>query len=100
MVKSGVHMGSPAGIISFMFKCWFKILSGSLGYLLHHLDSTVCPPDAAAWESVMLSRATGEIVDAVVDQFVTLMAGLVEAALVVSTMHAKFSSDELIKCRV
>mmetsp|Transcript_6084 Transcript_6084/g.9185 ORF Transcript_6084/g.9185 Transcript_6084/m.9185 type:complete len:753 (-) Transcript_6084:323-2581(-) len=69
MVKSGVHMGSPAG---------------SLGYLLHHLDSTVCPPDAAAWESVMLSRATGEIVDAVVDQFVTLMAGLVEAALVES----------------
>ena len=46
------------------------------------MPSDICPPEAPAWEQLLLARACAEILDAVIDQVITLVVGLVEAALV------------------
>lgn len=44
------------------------------------MSSDICPPEPAAWEDILLARACAEISDAVIEQVVTLVVGLVEAA--------------------
>jgi hypothetical protein len=44
------------------------------------MPSDMCPPEPAAWEDILLARASAEITDAVIDQVITLVVGLVEAA--------------------
>eukprot|EP00604_Paraphysomonas_vestita_P001604 CAMPEP_0174822656 /NCGR_PEP_ID=MMETSP1107-20130205/17489_1 /TAXON_ID=36770 /ORGANISM="Paraphysomonas vestita, Strain GFlagA" /LENGTH=251 /DNA_ID=CAMNT_0016042251 /DNA_START=1656 /DNA_END=2411 /DNA_ORIENTATION=+ len=55
--------------------------AGSLGYLLHHLESDICPPESIAWESVLLARAIEDITDAVLTQVLPLAVGLLEVSI-------------------
>lgn len=52
-----------------------------MGYLLHHLESDICPPDAGSWETVLLARATEDIADAVINQIISLASGLLDASM-------------------
>lgn len=52
-----------------------------MGYLLHHLESDICPPESIAWESVLLARAIEDITDAVLTQVLPLAVGLLEVSI-------------------
>ena len=60
---------------------------GSLGYLLHHLESDICPPEPTAWESVLLARALEDITDAVLTQVLPLAVGLLEVSFEVGNIY-------------
>jgi hypothetical protein len=57
-------------------------MAGSLGYLRQYLASDVCPPDAHAWEELLVAQATSWIVDAAIEQTISLVTGFEDARMV------------------
>lgn len=58
------------------------VWSGSLGSLRRQLVAEVCPPEAGAWEELMLAQACSAIFDTAVDQIIAIVSGLEDARLV------------------
>jgi hypothetical protein len=67
VVRSGPYEGCP---------------TGSYGYLMHQISNeatTMCPPERDAWECLLLSKAQEVAMDVILDQIISLAAGLIDS---------------------
>ncbi len=69
----------------------------SYGYLMNDLSKqsqSICPPDKAVWEILLLARAQEALTEVVIDQILSLATGLVQAISVNNL------SSNIIVCRM
>jgi hypothetical protein len=59
-----------------------EINKGSFGYVTRQLLTEVCPPEATAWEELLIARAVSVAINTIVDQSIAIVSGMEDALLV------------------
>lgn len=67
---------------------------GSFGCLKRRLAPDICPPEASAWEELLVAQCTNEVFGATVDQLVEIVAALEDSVIETQWKRKDLESDD------